>query len=343
MLKVFVPTREDSSLVTADHELMRAFMGAVEERFNIEWCRKGAEADFILLFESVSTKFWAYAAELRRDPIFAQYNEKIVCINEDDAGRGFLAGCYTSLAKHNFKHNLSPRIHRAIPFLRHYNVPLKSDAVRSKPAPRPRYLFSFRGASMTNPIRRKLFKHFASSPGAKLVCVNKSFGKHGSQEMINYVEEILESRFVLCPAGFSPQTIRLFETMQLGRCPVIISDQWVPITGIDWRNFAIIVSEREVKSLPKILKAREAEAADLGRRARLAWERNFAPEQRFLLTFTQVIEVWRGIRERPVNYDELHSSWRFCYGNKFTLGQRLKGGILRRIDQFRFRNQLKHW
>ena len=343
MLKVFVPTREHSSLVTDDYELMRAFMGAIEERFDVEWCKTGVEADFILLFERVSTKFWHYAAELQRDPTFAQYKGKIVCINEDDASRGFLAGCYTSLAKHNFKHNLSHRIHRAIPFLKHYNVLLKSDAVRNEPDPRPRYLFSFRGASLTNPIRRKLFKRFASFPGAKLVYVDRSFGTHRSQDMIDYVEEILQSKFVLCPGGWSPQTIRLFETMQLGRCPVIISDQWVPIAGIDWRNFAVIVPEREIDSLPKILAAREAEAADLGKRARIAWEKNFAPKQRFLLTFSQVIEVWQEIRERPVDYDELHSSWRFYYGNRFTLGQRFKGGILRRIHQFRFRDQFKHW
>jgi hypothetical protein len=343
MLKVFVPMREHSSLVTDDYEFMQAFMGAVEKRFDVEWCKTGAEADFVLLFERVSTKFWNYAAELRRDPTFAQYNEKIVCINEDDASRGFLAGCYASLAKHNFKHNLSPRIHRAIPFLKHYNVSLKSDAVRTEPNPRPRYLFSFRGASLTSPIRRKLFKRFASFPDAKLVCINKSFGKHGSQDMIDYIEEILQSKFVLCPGGFGPQSIRLFETMQLGRCPVIISDQWVPIAGIDWHNFAVIVPEREIKSLPKILAAREAETADLGARARIAWEKNFAPKQRFLLTFSQVIEVWREICERPVDYGELHSSWRFYYGNKFTLGQRFKGGILRRINQFRFRDQLKHW
>jgi len=343
MLKVFVPTREHSSLVTDDYELMRAFMEAIEERFDVDWCKTGIEADFILLFERVSTKFWHYAAELQRDPTFAQYKGKIVCINEDDASRGFLAGCYTSLAKHNFRHNLSHRIHRAIPFLKHYNVLLKDDAVRNEPDPRFRYLFSFRGASLTNPIRRKLFKRFASFPNAKLVYVDRSFGTHRSQDIIDYVEEILQSKFVLCPGGWSPQTIRLFETMQLGRCPVIISDQWVPIAGIDWRNFAVIVPEREIDSLPNILAAREAEAADLGKRARIAWEKNFAPKQRFLLTFNQVIEVWQEIRERPVDYDELHSSWRFYYGNRFTLGQRFKQGIMRRINQFRFRDQWKHW
>jgi Exostosin family len=338
MLKVFVPTREHSSLVTDDNELMRAFMGATGERFDIEWCKTGVEANFILLFERWSTKFANYAAELRQDLTFAQYKEKIVCINQDDAGRGFLAGCYTSLTRHN----LSPRIHRAIPFLQNYNGLLKSDAVRSERT-RPRYLFSFRGASLTNPIRRELFKRFASFPDAKLVRVNKSFGKHGSQDMVEYVEDILQSKFVLCPAGWSPQTIRLFETMQLGRCPVIISDQWVPIAGIDWRNFAVIVPERDLKSLPKILAAREAEAAELGTRARAAWAKEFGPERRFLLTFSRAIEVWREIRERPVNYDELYSSWRFNYGNKFTLGQRFKAGIARRITQFRFRDQWKHW
>src|SRR5262245_51008063 len=102
MLKVFVPTREHSSLVTDDNEFMRAFMGTIGERFDIEWCKTSVEADLILLFERWSTKFWNYAAELRQDPIYTQYKKKIVCINEDDAGRGFLAGCYTSLTKDTF-------------------------------------------------------------------------------------------------------------------------------------------------------------------------------------------------------------------------------------------------
>src|SRR5262245_24627927 len=338
MLKVFVPTREHSSLVTDDNELMRAFMAATGKCFDIEWCKTGVEADFILLFERWSTKFSNYAAELRQDPTFAQYKAKIVCINEDDAGRGFLAGCYTSLTKHN----LSPRIHRAIPFLQHYNGLLKSDTLGSE-LTRLRYLFSFRGATLTNPIRRELFKRFGSFPGAKFVRVDKSFGKHGLQDLVDYVQDILESKFVLCPAGWSPQTIRLFETMQLGRCPVIISDQWVPIAGIDWGTFAVIVPEREIKSLPKILAAREAEAAELGTRARTVWEKEFGPEQRFLLTFRRAIEVWREICRRPVNYDEFHSSQRFNYGNEFTLGQRFKAGIARRITQFRFRDDWKHW
>jgi hypothetical protein len=48
-----------------------------------------------------------------------------------------------------------------------------------------------------------------------------------------FTAESAESILDRCPAGIGPATYRLFEAMELGRVPVILSDEWVPRKGLD--------------------------------------------------------------------------------------------------------------
>jgi len=82
--------------------------------------------------------------------------------------------------------------------------------------------------------------------------VNTTFHSHSDYEKKAFVDSILDSKFVLCPRGWFPVTYRLFEVMELGRCPVIISDQWVPIQGIPWDECTIQVPEVDVGNIPEI-------------------------------------------------------------------------------------------
>jgi hypothetical protein len=337
MLRVHIPTHAESPLVTPDNAVIRAFIEANSARPDIEWRETPAEADCILLFERWSTKFWHYASDLRKDEIFSKHRDKVLCVNQDDAGRGFLAGCYTSLKRSNF----SPRVHRAIPYLSNYNTLIDSYAVEHERD--RRYLFSFRGAKLTNPIRGEIVRRFATHPNAKIVCVDKSFGKHSEDDMRSYIEDILDSQFVLCPAGWGPQTYRLFDCMQLGRCPVIISDEWVPIAGIPWHEFALRVPAKQVRHLPGLLSARMSDAASLGRAARQAWMMHCGSTQRFVHLMDQLQQLWNEIQTQPVDYDALHYSWRFYYANQFTLPQRVRGGLARRIYQLYYRAELEKW
>jgi hypothetical protein len=93
-----------------------------------------------------------------------------------------------------------------------------------------------------------------------------------------YYEIMNESFFILCPRGIGPCSYRLFETMQLGRVPVIISNQWVEIPGIKWDDVSIRVDETLVHKLPEILAKREKDAVEMGRNARKSWEQFFSPE-----------------------------------------------------------------
>ena len=103
-------------------------------------------------------------------------------------------------------------------------------------------------------------------------------GRAGRSEALrSYAETLHRAKFVVCPRGEGLSSVRLFETMRVGRCPVIVSDGWTPPPLVDWESCAIRVAQRDVRHLPAMLREREHEAAALGREARAVWERRYSP------------------------------------------------------------------
>lgn len=97
-----------------------------------------------------------------------------------------------------------------------------------------------------------------------------------------YATVLGRSKFVVCPRGRGLSSLRLFEVMEAGRCPVIVSDGWLPPPFVDWPSCALRVTEGDVDRLPAILRKYECDSDRLGRNARLAWERFFAPERQLV-------------------------------------------------------------
>ncbi len=93
-----------------------------------------------------------------------------------------------------------------------------------------------------------------------------------------FAEILLRSTFVLCPRGNGTASIRLFETLAAGRVPVILADSWVPPAGPDWESFSLRWPEDDAARLPRALEALEAQAGEMGMRARAAYESFFAPD-----------------------------------------------------------------
>jgi hypothetical protein len=65
------------------------------------------------------------------------------------------------------------------------------------------------------------------------------------------------------------------ESLAVGRAPVIISDEWVPVADLDWNRFAVLVEERNLRHLPAILREREPHWREMGQRAREIYESFF--------------------------------------------------------------------
>ncbi|MDD4932603.1 MAG: exostosin family protein [Methylacidiphilaceae bacterium] len=192
-----------------------------------------------------------------------------------------LPGLYPSARR---KNQNATRI-RGFPFWRRYNPWIE---VLAKRHLNPDIEYSFVG-SATSPTRKRLFSHRQLSVAPGLYLENTS-GQNDwlspDEEkkrsfFLRYAEIMARSRFVLCPAGAGPATFRLFETMQMGRVPILISDDYVFPKGPPWKDFLLQVRESELDMLPDLVRSERAEADDRGRLARRSWEEFFSEETFF--------------------------------------------------------------
>jgi len=233
------------------------------------------EADIILFVEG-HPGLDPYFFRVINHTLFKKYPQK--CILFHDADRS------VTLAR-----TITPCIHknRADPATKagfHYIArPMENHFINTaKDFDCPRdYLFSFDGASKRNPTRQAIMQ--LEHPQGLLIDRGGqriwTFTDKELKEMQrHFAESMLRSHFVLCPAGIGPSSYRLFETMQLARVPVILSDQLVLPEGPDWNEFSITIPERMAHCIPEILEERKSEAREMGITAREVWEDYFSPE-----------------------------------------------------------------
>jgi hypothetical protein len=164
---------------------------------------------------------------------------------------------------------------------------------------------------------------------------NTAFHHHSPEQKRAYADDILKSHFVLCPRGWSPATYRLFEVMSMGRCPIIISDDWIPIPNIDWESCSIRIAERDITEIPRIAATRQIESHALGQKARAVWKNNFSPTARSRLFLDLVLELHQ---QRHLSATDLRDRWgsvSFLRANGWLLRQRVlnKLGKLARNSQ----------
>jgi hypothetical protein len=141
-----------------------------------------------------------------------------------------------------------------------------------------------------------------------------------------YASTISSSQFVLCPRGIGTSSIRLYETLEAGRIPVIISDHWAPPPETDW-SFAIQVEERRTSAIPGLLSSLAGEARDRGEAARQAWLHSYAPETLFNTvanSLESLLQSNRGHRHRSA---AMHLNKWIAGGELLTrtAAQRLRG------------------
>jgi glycosyltransferase involved in cell wall biosynthesis len=151
----------------------------------------------------------------------------------------------------------------------------------------PDLLWSFVGTAENAPLRERML---ALADERGLARDTKQFSdvvrwnwesthrEEGRQAFDGYADVLGRSKFVLCPRGRGASSIRLFEALRVGRCPVIVSDEWLPPALVDWTSCSLQVPESSVARLPELLREREGEAEPLGREARAVWERFYSPE-----------------------------------------------------------------
>jgi hypothetical protein len=232
-------------------------------------------ADAILFVENSHYFDDIYLGKVRGHSLTARYREKVLVYNEQDLPLGFLPGLYCSMPRTRFN---SSR-YRACSYILELNPFIEQAWARN---PHPDLLFSFMGANR-NSIRNSIFAlRHKDAYVEDTTSYNMFVGPPELERKRKYAEVLSRSRFVLCPRGGGSSSYRLFETMQSGRVPVILSDDWEPPIGPAWAEFSLRVAESKATVLPTMLDALDDDvAAAMGRKARRAWEDWFAPDALF--------------------------------------------------------------
>jgi hypothetical protein len=99
-----------------------------------------------------------------------------------------------------------------------------------------------------------------------------------------YVQNMVESDYILCVRGAGNFSYRLYETLSCGRIPVFVdTDSVLPFDFlVDWRDYCVWVDESEIGSIADAVvsfhaRLDEGEFVELQRRCRRFWEEYLSP------------------------------------------------------------------
>ena len=225
------------------------------------------EADLILFCDEGPKP---YLRAIRCSPTYRRYWRKCFVFDSEDSPIAFLPGVYASIEKkwHNRNWTRSGFYSHIAERSRFDFLPFEENA---------KWLYSFAGSCCHHPVREALKQikdprfHLMDTSG-KLIYI---YRQDDQEDVAAYKETVRDSKFVLCPRGVGTSSIRLFETMRMGRVPVILSDDWVPPEGPMWEKFSVRIAEANALKVPSLLAALEPCAPEMAAIARAQWEQWF--------------------------------------------------------------------
>jgi hypothetical protein len=124
------------------------------------------------------------------------------------------------------------------------------------PANKKDILYSFIGAA-THKVRKNLFqmKH-----DKQTIMIRRDIF-HLSQKDLElrkknakeYKDILSRSRFALCPRGAGAGSFRLWESLQAGAIPILISDDYLLPPGFNWPTCIIRIKEKDIAKIPELI------------------------------------------------------------------------------------------
>jgi hypothetical protein len=231
-----------------------------------------AEADAIVFVENGQGHDPCYD-DLLAHPLVKRFPDRVYMYNETDFPYCALPGLYASMPARSFLRS------RQIAFSYLFRPNEYVSEIAARGAQRD-LLFSFMGAR-NHRFRRSVLALRDERAHIEDTHAFSIWFPPGPAEAERrrqtFADVMARSKFVLCPRGAGTSSFRLFETMEAGRAPVVLSDLWVEPHGPDWSRFLVRVPEGELSTVPALLRKLEPQAEEFGRLARLEWERWFAP------------------------------------------------------------------
>jgi hypothetical protein len=251
------------------------------------------EADIILFGEMGECGL--FAERVRAHPWYKGFPEKCFLFDSGDTFFPVLPGLYASLTEDQYRPD-----HTRTGF---YLYIVENPFIRAEPLTGgEKYLASFVGSSTTHPLRRQILSlrrddFLLRDTRATSYRMNyEADPLERAPFYLAYADAMANARFSLCPRGVGAGSVRLFESMKMGRACIILSDAWRPNDGVDWDSFSIRVPEADVSRIPQILEEHADRAAEMGLRARAEWEKWFSEKVRFHRVVEFCLDIQRARR-----------------------------------------------
>lgn len=239
------------------------------------------EATFIIFIGGINGEHNEY---VKRNILYKSFKKKCYLISDSGYGLKSVKGIYTSISKLEYNKSIhEPGWYFPVNDLR-------EDAIKNKILKKENITCTFRGDLKTHKIRQGIHDLIKN----KTFKINefKSTNTDGRQikawidyDLSNitslknsFIQEILDSEFVLCPRGYNTSSMRIYEVMSLGRVPIIISDNWIRPRGPKWNEFSITIKEKEIYRLDDIVSKFAGKSTQMGKLARKEWENWFSLE-----------------------------------------------------------------
>ncbi len=212
---------------------------------------------------------------LRRSAFYRRHAERVLVYSPDENSFPALRGLYPSIARRWVEQGWAlPAHYLSTHFPKFFFT--REELLQKD------ILFSFVGSSCTHPIREQIMQ-LRQRRGVLLDSSVKGDPKYWWEKankndfVASFRDITVRSQFVLCPRGVSASSIRLFEAMEAGAIPIIISDDLELPRGPRWEEFSFRVREQDVAGIPRRCEQWESQAAEMGAAARRAWEEYFSP------------------------------------------------------------------
>jgi hypothetical protein len=217
---------------------------------------------------------------LLEHPLYRAHAEKCAVYSEDDEYLPLLPGVYCSA-----RNDASCRSGRVFCWSYVSAGGRIANPYLSQTDGQKSLLFSFQGGS-TSMLRKRMFRLRFNRPDILIEDTSAYWHWDTSQagreqRQRSYAETIAASHFVLCPRGAGTGSFRLFEVMQAGIAPVLISDNYPLPPHVPWDTFLLRIAEKDIGRLPELIEPHQPTSAERGRLARQAWLNHFAPELEF--------------------------------------------------------------
>ena len=306
-LKIFVTSCEtgEEAWRTQEHELKRLY-----ELSDKKYClTDDPESADIILIGNVREENWG--KKVLQNALISRCPSKCFSLTEHFRPLFVNHGIYTNNSKSIFTLGRVRTGSYTIFGEHHLNPYVQNHDYRLQNNEKKDYLLTFIGRNCHR-IRRAIFAlRFDrddvliedSSNTFKLWSDQAQEEKRKRQEY--YYTVLLRSKFSLCPRGVGTNSIRVFESMQLGVAPVIISDEWVFPKGPSWNEFSIILKRKHLSSLEKIVESYESSYVEMGHLARKAYESFFSED----VYFNYVIENCEDILANQLIPEKIY--WKF--------------------------------